>query len=136
GRLPPLRRLAAGLRALALVHASPADDAERVQRVAPLRDRGGGPGSSHRKNIAELRAVCRAARTTGRALGSSARRAEGAADAQGPFPARQPPALQPQVLSELGAAVRRLRAPACPATRRNRRSGRRGVPPVQRPPPA
>jgi hypothetical protein len=46
----------------------------------------------------------------------------GAAGAQGALPARQPAALQPQVLPELGAPVRRLRAPARPAAGRHRRA--------------
>ena len=53
-----------------------------------------------------------------------------AADAQGPLPARQPARVQPQVLPALGAALRRLRAPARPAESRDRRARRRGVPPV------
>ena len=58
--------------------------------------------------------------------------AAGAAQAEGALPARQPPRLQPQVFPEMGAAVRRLRAAARPAARRDRRARGRGVPPVSR----
>ena len=49
---------------------------------------------------------------------------------KGAVPARQPPGLQPEVLPELGAPVRRVRAPARSSARRRRRARRRGVPAV------
>src|SRR5205823_5576383 len=85
-----------------------------------------------RPDLAQLRAVRRAARAGGRPLEPPEARAPRAARAQGTLPARQPPALQPQVLPELGAAVRRLRAAARPAARRDRGARGRGVPPAVR----
>src|SRR5207244_1057062 len=58
-------------------------------------------------------------------------RAAGPACAEGRLPARQPPALQPEVRPELGAPLRRLRAAARPAARRHRGPRRRGVPAVR-----
>jgi lysylphosphatidylglycerol synthetase-like protein (DUF2156 family) len=98
GRVPPLRGLSRRLRALAVVDAAPALDAERVQRVARLRDRGLGEGERRRRVLAQLRALRRAPGAGGRAVTAAEPRAASTPTAEGALPARQPPALQPEVL--------------------------------------
>src|SRR5207244_12266787 len=85
-----------------------------------------------RARLVELRAVRRAARAGSGAVGIAEARTPCAAAAQGSLSARQPVAVQPQVLPDLAAAVPRVRAPARPAARRNRRTRSGGVSPVQR----
>src|SRR5436309_15536279 len=84
-----------------------------------------------RTRLAQLRALRRAARARGRPRTPTAGRAEGAAVAEGPLPARQPAPLQPEVLPELAAALRRLRASPRPAARRDRHARGRVVPAVR-----
>src|SRR5712691_5234752 len=82
--------------------------------------------------LAQLCTVRSAARAGSGAERAAARRATRPALAQGPFPARQSAPFQPQVLPELGAALRCLRAPSRPAARWDRGARGRGLPPVQR----
>src|SRR5690349_6178658 len=96
--------------------------------MADLRDGRLGAHPRLRADLAQLRALRGAARAGGRALEGAAARAPRAVAAEGPLPARQPAALQPQVLPELAAALRRLRAAARPAEGRDRGARRRGVP--------
>src|SRR5205085_10297925 len=94
------------LRALAHVDAAPARlDAERLQRVADLRDDLVGAGERLRARVAELRAVRGAARAGDGALGGAGAAAARPPVAQGPLPARQPARVQPEVLPALGAAL-------------------------------
>src|SRR5262249_10271988 len=130
-RLPPLRDLPPRQSAVALVDAAAAHDAEWLQRVARLRRDRVGARPRLRPRVAELRAVRGAARAGGGAVAPAAPRAACAAAAQGPFPARQPAALQPEVLPDVAAPLCRLREAARPAARRDRRACRRGVPPVR-----
>src|SRR5581483_7460510 len=100
------------------------------QRVAHLRVRPVGARARIRRRLAQLLAVRGAVGTRGRALRSPGAASAGAAPAEWPLPARQPPQLQPQVLPEVGAPLPRLRAAARPAARLARRVGGRGVPAV------
>ena len=68
----------------------------------------------HRACLAQLRAVRGAARARGRAVAAAAAGARRAAAAEGPLPARQPAALQPQVLPGVGA-----RASSCTSAARD-----------------
>src|SRR5207253_2659608 len=128
-RLPALRALSPRLRALTLLDATFADDAERIQRMARLYGRRMGEGARLRARVAELRAVRGAAGARGAALRAAKARATCAAAAQGTLPARQPAALQPQVLPDLAATLRRVRTSARPSARGDRGACRRGVPP-------
>src|SRR5205823_7663404 len=108
GRLPSLRRLQSRRRAVPLVDAAPAHDAERLQRVARLRDRRLGARRRLRTSVSELCALRRAARPRSRAVGAGAAGTKGTASAQGSLPARQPAPLQPEVPAELATPLRRL----------------------------
>src|SRR5260370_54236 len=99
--------------------------------MARLRDRRVGPPEGLHPHLAELRAVRGATGSRGRALRLAEGRTSCAARAEGPLPARQPACLQPEVLPELGAALRRLRAPAGSAAGRDSSTGRRGLPTLQ-----
>src|SRR5581483_6572927 len=132
-RLPPPRGHAGRLGAVALLDAPAALDAERVQRVARVRDRPVGSRERLPADLAELRALRGAARARGGPLEPAATRAARAARAEGSLPARQPPALQPEVPAVLAAAIRRLRTPPRPAARRDRGARGRGLPALQRP---
>src|SRR5262249_10472601 len=130
-RLPPLRDLPPRQGAVALVDAAAAHDAEWLQRVARLRRDRVGARPRLRARVAELRAVRGAARAGGGAVAPAAPRAACAAAAQGPFPARQPAALQPEVLPDVAAPLCRLREAARPAARPDRRACPLGLPPVR-----
>ena len=102
--------------------------AERLRRVAHLRVARVGAGPRHRERVAQLLAVC-GAPVAGRGVEHRPARAGGdAACTEGQIPARQPSALQPEVLSELAATVRHLREPPRLVAHRRGRIGRRGVP--------
>src|SRR4029077_3164916 len=95
--------------------------------MAELRGGYVGAGERLRPCLTQLLAVRGAARAGGRAVGPAGDAASRAAVDEGALPARQPACLQPQVLPALGAAVRRLRAAARPAARRDCRAGGRGI---------
>src|SRR5262249_43201846 len=133
GRVPPLRGLSSRLGAFTVVDAAAADDAERLQRMARVRARRLGGRERVRARVFELRTVRRAARARGGAVEAAAARASRSAAAEGTLPARQPAPLQPEVLPELAAPLRRLRAAARPSTGRDRGARGRGVPALQRP---
>ena len=130
-------------RAVALVDAASPGDAERVQRVARLRDRRVGTREHGlRARLAELRAVRRVARPEAELYRLQKVQRRALLALKGRFQLDNLLALQPQVLPELGAAVRRLRAPAaiclgsgllrlrpsrtCRSAGRHRRDGHRG----------
>src|SRR5439155_26410364 len=124
--------LPARKRTVSLLDATAPHDAERIQRVARLlRDRMGAHGRLPPR-VAQLRPVRCAAGAGGRALDLATPRAPGVAAAEGTLPARQPLALQPEVLPTLGAAVRGVRAAARPPPRRDRSPGGGGVPALHR----
>ena len=116
--------------ALALVDAAPAHDAERLQRVADLRGVAWARAAGYERvslNFAPFAALLAPeAELTG--MQELQRRALRAL--KGHFQLDNLLAVQPQVLPALGAALRRLRAPARPAARRHRRARGRGVPAV------
>src|SRR5205814_7843885 len=82
-RLPSFRALQTRLRAVALVDAATADDAERIQRVARVCGGRMGAGERARTRVAQLRALRRVARPGSGADGTAKARAPSAAAAEG-----------------------------------------------------
>src|SRR5439155_622931 len=127
----PSRCVASGPRSLVVVDAAPADDAERVQRVAGRRNRRLGPAARVRAGVPELFPLRGGAGSERSALPLPTRSAQGSPPAQRHVPARQPSCLQPQVFSRVAEALRRLRAHCRPAARRHRRAGGGGLSPAR-----
>src|SRR5436305_1075542 len=134
GRLLPPRRLACRQRPVAVVHAPPAGDTERAQRVARGRNCVLGSRARVRPPLDELLALRGAVRRRRAAVAGATSRASRAPAAEGTVPARQPARLQPEVLPVLGAPVRRLPARGGSPPRRHRRPDGRGVSSARRSP--
>src|SRR5262249_57243454 len=94
--IPSLRNGAGGIGAVAVVDATPArSDAERLQRVAGLRDDRVGARPRLSPRVPQLLAVRGASRTRGGAVRRTGAPTPCAAPPERPLPARQPPRRPP-----------------------------------------
>src|SRR5256886_12842977 len=100
--------------------------------MARLRGNRLGARRGHRARVAEFRALRGAARAGSRAVEAATARAPRVAAAQRAFPARQPAAVQSQVLSGVATPLRRVREAPGSAAGGNRSACGGGLSPLQR----